>query len=204
MNSDNVGKEYATKDIANIVDIAPPTVRKYAQALEKAGYTFIKNEKGVRFFNDKDIFAFNEMKNISKKNGMPVERIAEMIVFNQRQKIQHEAFSDTVELIQAENEDKGNIVQYEPRYNELMSKLSKLDILDDIVKELQEVKETNKILAEQVKQQQIFITESLKQRDRELMESIRGLQEQKQAQLETAASHQQTKKGFFARLFGKE
>jgi len=51
-------KEYSTKDIANIVGIATPTVRKYAQALEKAGYTFIKNDQGFRIFSDKDIQIF--------------------------------------------------------------------------------------------------------------------------------------------------
>lgn len=96
MNSDNAGKEYGTKDIANMVDIAESTVRKYAQALEKAGYRFIKNENGFRIYTDNDVFVFNEVKNLSKKNAMPVERIAKMIVFNQKQKIRDEAESDTL------------------------------------------------------------------------------------------------------------
>ena len=61
MNSDNVGKEYSTKDIANMVDIAESTVRKYAQALEKAGYRFRKTENGSRIYTDNDVFVFKEV-----------------------------------------------------------------------------------------------------------------------------------------------
>lgn len=199
MNSDKTGREYATKDISNIVGIAPPTVRKYSQALEKAGYSFIKNENGFRIYSDKDIFAFNEIKSMSKKSGMPVEKIAEMIVFNQRQEIQHEATADTVEIIHSESENTSDIVQYDSRYNELMEKLSKLDMLDDIVKEMQELKANNKALAEQMKQQQEYIDKSLERRDKALLQAIR---ESQQARLEAGATAEQ-KKGFFARLFGK-
>lgn len=198
MNSDNTGREYATKDISNIVGIAPPTVRKYSQALEKAGYSFIKNENGFRIYFDKDIFAFNEIKSMSKKSGMPVEKIAEMIVFNQRQEIQHEATADTVEIIHSEGENTSDIVQYDSRYNELMEKLSKLDMLDDIVKEMQELKANNKALAEQMKQQQEYIDKSLERRDKALLQAIR---ESQQAKLETAATK---KEGFFKRIFGKK
>ncbi|MGG3693498.1 DUF3967 domain-containing protein [Heyndrickxia ginsengihumi] len=198
MNSDKTGREYATKDISNIVGIAPPTVRKYSQALEKAGYSFIKNENGFRIYFDKDIFAFNEIKSMSKKSGMPVEKIAEMIVFNQRQEIQHEATADTVEIIHSESENTSDIVQYDSRYNELMEKLSKLDMLDEIVKEMQELKADNKALAEQMKQQQEYIDKSLERRDKALLQAIR---ESQQAKLETAATK---KEGFFKRLFGKK
>lgn len=199
MNSDKTGREYATKDISNIVGIAPPTVRKYSQALEKAGYSFIKNENGFRIYSDKDIFAFNEIKSMSKKSGMPVEKIAEMIVFNQRQEIQHEATNDIVEIIQAENEKTSDIVQYDSRYNELMEKLSKLDMLDDIVKKMQELKADNKALAEQMKQQQEYIDRRLEARDKLLLEAIR---ESQQARLEAGATTEQKKKpGFFTRWF---
>jgi biotin operon repressor len=211
MNSDNKGKEYATKDISNMVGIASPTVRKYAQALEKAGYSFMKNEKGFRIFLDKDIFAFNEIKNMSKKTAMPVEKVAEMIVFNKQQGIQHEATSDTPEIIESDSAIKGDIVQYDSRYNELMDKLSKLDMLDDIVNELQEQKAFNNKLLEKLDQQQKYIDEKLDsidqrliKRDTLLVDSMRATLETKQAQMEAAATQQKEKnKSIWARLFGK-
>jgi DNA-binding transcriptional MerR regulator len=195
MNSGNKGREYTTKDIANIVSIAPPTVRKYAQALEKAGYKFLKNENGSRIFIDKDILVLNEVKDISNSRGMKVEKIAEMIVFNQRQAIQHEAEADTVEIIPEESEKSNDIAQYDTRYNELMSKLSKLEMIDDMAKELKEVKE-------QISQRDQYIKESLERRDRELMQAMRqSLEESKTRALqEAAAAEEKKEKGLWGRI----
>jgi hypothetical protein len=199
MNSDYKGKEYATKDISNIVGIASPTVRKYAQALEKAGYTFIKNEKGFRFFIDDDISAFNELKTMSKRSSLPVERIAEIIV-SDRKPIQHEAISDIPEIIQSDSGIKGDLVQYDTRYNELMERLGKLDMLDDIVKELDEQKEMNKSLLEQMKQQQKYIDKKLHNIDKRLIQRDTVLVDSMRATLEVAASQQ--KKGIWAKIKG--
>src|SRR3954453_413241 len=152
MNSEKTGSEYATKDISNIVGIAPPTVRKYSRALEKAGYSFIKNEKGFRIFVDKDIFVFNEIKRMSKDKAMPIDKIVILIVSNQSQMTQQEEISDILEIKQSDNGSSSEIVPYDTGSNQLIEKLAKLDLLDDLVKELQEVREMNKVLMEQIKQ----------------------------------------------------
>ena len=204
MNSDNAGKEYGTKDIANMVDIAESTVRKYAQALEKAGYRFIKNENGFRIYTENDVFVFNEIKNLSKKNAMPVERIAKMIVFNQKQKIRDEAESDTLKKIQLNQQESSDIVQYDNRFNKLMNQLDKLNMIEDIVKELQELKEVNRQLTERVQEQEKFIKESLEKRDRQLMESLNHALEFRQARIEAAIAEKETQKGFFSRFLSKK
>jgi DNA-binding transcriptional MerR regulator len=204
MNSDNAGKEYGTKDIANMVDIAESTVRKYAQALEKAGYRFIKNENGFRIYTENDVFVFNEIKNLSKKNAMPVERIAKMIVFNQKQKIRDEAESDTLKKIQLNQQESSDIVQYDNRFNKLMNQLDKLNMIEDIVKELQELKEVNRQLTERVQEQEKFIKESLEKRNRQLMESLNHALEFRQARIEAAIAEKEIQKGFFSRLFSKK
>jgi len=204
MNNNNIGKEYGTKDIANMVDIAESTVRKYAQALEKAGYRFIKNENGFRIYTDNDVFVFNEVKNLSKKNAMPVERIAKMIVFNQKQKIRYEAESDILEKIQSNQQESSDIVQYDNRFNKLINQLDKLNMIEDIVKELQEIKEVNRQLTERVQEQEKFIKESLEKRDRQLMESLNHALEFRQARIEAAIAEKETQKGFFSRLLSKK
>ncbi|EHL79326.1 MerR family transcriptional regulator [Bacillus smithii] len=204
MNNNNIGKEYGTKDIANMVDIAESTVRKYAQALEKAGYRFIKNENGFRIYTDNDVFVFNEVKNLSKKNAMPVERIAKMIVFNQKQKIRDEAESDTLEKIQSNQQESSDIAQYDNRFNKLMNQLDKLNMIEDIVKELQEIKEVNRQLTERVQEQEKFIKESLEKRDRQLMESLNHALEFRQARIEAAIAEKETQKGFFSRFLSKK
>ena len=135
---------------------------------------------------------------------MPVERIAKMIVFNQKQKIRDEAESDTLKKIQLNQQESSDIVQYDNRFNKLMNQLDKLNMIEDIVKELQELKEVNRQLTERVQEQEKFIKESLEKRDRQLMESLNHALEFRQARIEAAIAEKEIQKGFFSRLFSKK
>lgn len=70
---------------------------------------------------------------------------------------------------------------------------------------LQAQREFNKLLLEQLKQQQEYIDRKLEVRDQRLLESIRAIQEVKQAQIEAAAAAKQEKdqRGFWIRLFNR-
>ncbi|KYD30709.1 MerR family transcriptional regulator [Geobacillus sp. B4113_201601] len=204
-------KEYSTKDIANIVGIATPTVRKYAQALEKAGYTFIKNDQGFRIFTDKDIQIFERMKEMSNDTGMPVDRIASMLVNEQK--------NDASDPIRIESE------VATPLENELKmideSDIGRIDRqYEALLKEIQELKQI--VIA-----QQKYIDERLNKRDELLLQSIRALQEQKSAMIEgtqkqekvtleiaattedkttedkTTEDKRTKKRGWLSRIFGK-
>ncbi|STO36838.1 polar chromosome segregation protein [[Flavobacterium] thermophilum] len=199
-------KEYSTKDIANIVGIATPTVRKYAQALEKAGYTFIKNDQGFRIFTDKDIQIFERMKEMSNDTGMPVDRIASMLVSEQK--------NDASDPIRIESE------VATPLENELKmideSDIGRIDRqYEALLKEIQELKQI--VIA-----QQKYIDERLNKRDELLLQSIRALQEQKRAMIEgtqkqekvtleiaattedkTTEDKRTKKRGWLSRIFGK-
>ena len=199
-------KEYSTKDIANIVGIATPTVRKYAQALEKAGYTFIKNDQGFRIFTDKDIQIFERMKEMSNDTGMPVDRIASMLVSEQK--------NDASDPIRIESE------VATPLENELKmideSDIGRIDRqYEALLKEIQELKQI--VIA-----QQKYIDERLNTRDELLLQSIRALQEQKRAMIEgtqkqekvtleiaattedkTTEDKRTKKRGWLSRIFGK-
>jgi DNA-binding transcriptional MerR regulator len=212
MNSEYKGKEYATKDISSIVGIATPTVRKYAQALEKAGYSFIKNGNGFRIFTDKDIYVFNEIKSQSKKHAIPVDRIAEMIVFNHNKQKRYESTSHPLSIEQAECAISNDIVRYDTRYTELLEKLSKVDMIDDIMKEIEELKKVNKLLVIELQKQQDFIRNIQNERDKQLINSMKltmenkhikcQLEEIKTTLLEAAAGQQ--KKGLFGNLLSKK
>ncbi|WP_075983686.1 MerR family transcriptional regulator [Bacillus massilinigeriensis] len=164
MNTEYKGNEYATKDIARIVGIATPTVRKYAQALEKAGYSFIKNNKGFRIFIENDITIFYEIKNLSNNHAIPIDRIAEMIVSDQQEP---DSVSDTV--------------PYRLEYSELVEKLNKVDMINDIMIELEEVKQVNRLLLDHVKQlQESFVNTSINDRDKKLVDSMKLSMENRQ------------------------
>lgn len=179
-------KEYSTKDISNIVGIATPTVRKYAQALEKEGYIFTKNENGFRIFVDEDIEIFQQMKQMSNESGMNIVHIASTLINQRKQNpvdtIQNESKVATPVKSEAKEEKIIDINRIDKRYNTLL-------------KEIQELKQL-------VREQQAYIDERLEKRDQMITQSIRLLQEQRQALLEASTSKE--KKGFFARLFSKK
>lgn len=212
MNSEYKGKEYATKDISSIVGIATPTVRKYAQALEKAGYSFIKNGNGFRIFTDKDIYLFNEIKTKSKKLAIPVERIAEMIVFDQLKQKRYGSTAGPISKDQAESAISDDRARYDTRYTEALEKLSKLDMIDAMLKDIEELKQINKMLVLELQKQQDNIRNIQNERDKQLINSMKLTMENKQiknqleeiktAMLEAAAGQQ--KKGLFANLLSKK
>lgn len=84
MQGDAIQSEprWTTKEAANYANISVPTVRKYAQALEReCGYQFHTiNEKGDRRFSDHDITLFIEMKRLGQETGMNITNIAQMVM----------------------------------------------------------------------------------------------------------------------------
>lgn len=88
-------KAYTTTEIAEKVGIAEPTVRKYAQSLEKSGYRFIKDAFGTRTYIEKDAIVIQQLKDIRIKSGMPVESVAAMLA----KKYSNEAVLEAIQPI---------------------------------------------------------------------------------------------------------
>lgn len=183
-------EEYSTKDIAKLAGLAESTVRKYAQLLEKNDYRFVRNVNGNRIFTELDIKIFLELK-ATPKEEKSIEEIASDI-----------AGTYTAKAVTSKEEKSDDIQSNQE---------SELDMLAILIKKVDELTDMsqqqinfNKELVNKLDQQQKYIDERLEQRDKKLMESIRLLQEEKQARLEMAATQEEKKKGFFARLFGGE
>ena len=80
------------------------------------------------------------------------------------------------------------------------------DKLDQLIERIERLEMVNRQLIEKLNEQQRYINQRLEERDRKLMESIRAIQEQKQAALETAATTEDKgtkKRGWLSRIFGK-
>jgi DNA-binding transcriptional MerR regulator len=75
------------------------------------------------------------------------------------------------------------------------------EALQDLKESMDEQNKVIRSLVEQVQKQQEYIDTKLEERDRRLIESLREMQE---ARKEIAVlSHEEEKKGWFARVFGK-
>ena len=162
--------------------------------------------QGFRIFTDKDIQIFERMKEKSNDTGMPVDRIASMLVSEQK--------NDASDPIRIESE------VATPLENELKmideSDIGRIDRqYEALLKEIQELKQI--VIA-----QQKYIDERLNTRDELLLQSIRALQEQKRAMIEgtqkqekvtleiaattedkTTEDKRTKKQGWLSRIFGK-
>jgi DNA-binding transcriptional MerR regulator len=194
--------EYATRDIANIVGIAAPTVRKYALALEEAGYQFMKDgndNRGTRIFRDEDIYYFQELTKRSNDTGMAVKQIATILVLQQKRDIEKTekgiAVSDSLQKNELQTTDTLHMPEEFKQFfrDEMKSMKESIveELKDEIVQDLKQelVSEFRRALEETQKQTQLQIAAAF--------------EEEKKALLQLAAAQEEKKKGFFSRLFGK-
>ena len=75
-------RAYSTKEVAETVGIATPTVRKYSQILEKSGYEFLK-DGDRRIFVQSDIEVLIALRDTDK----PLSDTAKDIVLKQEERL---------------------------------------------------------------------------------------------------------------------
>lgn len=176
---------YNSSDMAAMVDVQESTVRKYCNMLEKAGYTFIRNDFNHRVFRNEDVMAFRRLIEIKKHPDMSLIQACNAVVSWVKEKEQG------MDVASGDMHDTGEI-NGEDRYEELVREFSEF-------KEQQE--QFNKELIDQLKKQHQYIEDSISKRDRTLMEALRETQETKKLIATSQEEEEQNKKGFFARLF---
>ncbi|MGR3779166.1 DUF3967 domain-containing protein [Bacillus paramycoides] len=71
---------YSPGDVAEQLSIQSSTLRKYADVLEKEGYTFIKNERGHRKYRESDVMVFRKVINLKNDTDMTLENATKQIV----------------------------------------------------------------------------------------------------------------------------
>lgn len=167
-------------EVSSLLGIKESTLRKYALILKDAGYHFYVNEKGQRWYYNRDVIAFKKLIQIKQSPDMTLEQAANAVVSWYEQ--------SNVSLSITHEKPK------EDRYN-------------DDIKELKEtIDKQNKLIYDlmiKMDQQQKYIDQRLEERDKILLESIRYSQEERKAILQIAAAQEeQQKKGFLSRLFG--
>ena len=204
-------RAYWTKEVADQLQMGHSTLRKYCLCLEEHGYHFTKGQRGVRAFLERDIEVLAKMKEVLNETGTTLEEAVSIALEEQENEPLHVALSP--EQPSAERENYRLHVATSFQIAEQLLEQQKEELLQIVRQELrEEIRETltqqektrleqqeafNRELLEKLEQQQQFIDGRMEKRDQMLMASIREAQEFRK---ELAAT---SKKGFFARLFGK-
>jgi DNA-binding transcriptional MerR regulator len=109
-----------TKEIGDILGVKAVTVRKYATALENAGYIVTRGDGNHREYSEDDATAFRQLQALCKRSGMTVETAAEVVA--SRHKRAHESISPAVIT-----PDSKVMEQYEERYKEALEIIKQLN-----------------------------------------------------------------------------
>ncbi|MGH1049335.1 DUF3967 domain-containing protein [Bacillus mycoides] len=148
---------YSPGEVAEQLGIQSSTLRKYADVLEKEGYTFIKNERGHRKYRESDVMVFRKVINLKNDTDMTLENATKQIV----------SWHQGVEVLPLERHQ---IERYEePDFNATTLQTMLQDQNEVIEKQNELLQELNKRLVEQ--------DHRFAQRESELLSAIQTIQE---------------------------
>lgn len=143
--------------MAEQLGIQSSTLRKYADVLEKEGYTFIKSERGHRKYRESDVMVFRKVINLKNDTDMTLENATKQIV----------SWHQGVEVLPLERHE---IERYEePDFNATTLQKMLQDQNEVIEKQNELLQELNKRLVEQ--------DQRFAQRESELLSAIQTIQE---------------------------
>jgi hypothetical protein len=184
-------KAYTTKEISTTLSIGDSTLRKWCIALEKNRFNFIRNDANKRLFVDHDLVILRHFQTLVQDNNMPLDNAAMVVV----DRFGKGAFEVGTGIVPHQKEEEQRDLM---RSNEVLKELQEhIKRQNDFILQQEQF---NKELISRLEKQQNYIEERLNERDRALVDTVREMQETRKL---IAATQEESKKGFFSRLFGK-
>lgn len=190
-------KAYWASEVAEKLKMNTSTLRNWTNALEKANYQFIKDEKGRRAFLDKDV---ENLKLLQKnlKNNMSMKDAVLSVISRVEGEVRtgsvHEKERPLLRPLSADTVEKIVNEALEKQQKEFEEKMENQN------KDFEEM--MNKKLTEQAEFLLTKLTETTEQRDRQLLSNIRTIQEEKETQKELATTIEEKPKTGFQKLLG--
>lgn len=71
---------YTSNEVYGRLGVSASTLRKYSDVLERKGYDVRKNSRGRREYTEFDVVVIEQLVELSKQDGMTLEKAAKMIV----------------------------------------------------------------------------------------------------------------------------
>ncbi|MBO1628614.1 MULTISPECIES: DUF3967 domain-containing protein [Bacillus] len=148
---------YSPGDVAEQLGIQSSTLRKYADVLEKEGYTFIKNERGHRKYRESDVMLLRKVINLKNDTDMTLENATKQIV----------SWYQGVEVLPLERHE---VERYEePDFNATP--------LQAMIQEQKEVIEKQNDLLQELTKRLTEQDQRFTQRESELLSAIQSIQD---------------------------
>ncbi|AWC31017.1 DUF3967 domain-containing protein [Bacillus cytotoxicus] len=183
---------YTANEVYGRLGVSSSTLRKYSDVLEREGYVVKKNGRGRREYTDFDILLIEKLVELSREDGMTLEKSAKLIVqqFGIDNKKEDTQGSDSLPY--------QTQIQFQQQYSAMIEEINKMQQANllEMEKRLGErIDQKNKLIMEDMKdrkEREERIEQRLELRDDNLMKMVREIQEAKRtivsAQEEIAAA----------------
>ncbi|MDR4144988.1 DUF3967 domain-containing protein [Bacillus paranthracis] len=186
---------YSPGDVAEQLGIQSSTLRKYADVLEKEGYTFLKNDRGHRKYRESDVIVFRKLITLKSDTDMTLESATKQVVsWHQGVEVlplesyEIERYEDAdfnATALQEMIQEQSKIIE---KQNELLQELTKrlaeqdqrsLQRESELLNAMQALQESQKAIAMNSSEATREDVTRNQERDKMLMQTIREVQEVK-------------------------
>lgn len=175
---------YTTKDVAEMLGVEAVTIRKYCQALERAGYVINRSNGKDRTYTEKDAMTLKYLQAIRNKSGLSVEAACLVVQAKKFTDTDNESVSDNIGEAVA-------LTRYANQYDSLTAKV------DAQAEQIGQLIELNRALVERLDSRE----EYERKRDSQVTEMLAAIREQKEATKQLAAAKEN--RTLWDRLRGK-
>jgi hypothetical protein len=189
-------KAYTTKEISLTLEIADSTLRKWAIALEKNGYQFIRNDQNTRLFVDADLVTLQHFKQLVQDHNMQLDNAAALVV----DRFGKGPFEPRTGVVPVEKDRSSSRDFNRSEVRSDLEIISKLEELEERFKMQEDFnKKLIERLEERLNEQDRYIKERLNKRDKLLVESLREALETKKMLIAVKDEEEQQKKAASAK-----
>ncbi|MFE9082169.1 DUF3967 domain-containing protein [Bacillus mobilis] len=166
---------YSASEVYKRLGISDSTLRKYMEVLQREGFVVKKDNRGRRQYTDSDIMVIEKLIELSKHDGMTLEKAAKMIA-QQIEKV-------NPDLIQEEPEEMDLVPfhikqQLQEQYS-VMTQEMKQGMLAMEKRLSEQAKQSNEEIKASVESHNERVEKRLEVRDETLMKTLREMQETK-------------------------
>ncbi|KAA6457667.1 MULTISPECIES: DUF3967 domain-containing protein [Bacillus cereus group] len=183
---------YTSSEVYSRLGVSGSTLRKYSDVLEREGYNVRKNSRGRREYTEFDVVLIEQLVELSKQDGMTLEKAARMIAeqFGIANKKEESQGIDPVPYQMQ--------YQFQQQYSAMVEEINKVQQANLIEMEkrlIDRIDQRNTLIEKDMKdrkEREERIEKRLELRDDNLMKMVREIQEAKRtivsAQEEIAAA----------------
>lgn len=174
---------YSASEVYKRLGISDSTLRKYMEVLQREGFVVKKDKRGRREYSEGDIIVIERLIELSKHDGMTLEKAAKMIA-QQIEKV-------NPDMIKEEPEDKSLIPfhiqeQLQQQYSVMAQEMNQSMLA--IEKRLSEqAKQSNEEVKASIEAHNERVEKRLEARDKTLMKTLCEMQETKRLMQEFRA-----------------